>query len=170
MPTSDLVNIFNSYFANMFKSDQTNIFTCDLNMLTSGPPNIFTTDLAKMFVSKLRGKKKKVLTNKSLVKLIGKDVNLYQEYDTWSSLPQITVDIIDQITIPSFVIFTRNKSLTHFRPIFPFYIPLKRQKTFSFLTFSGGIERDHGLKGVNETLNVIQLKMHNFSIQKLSIF
>ena len=33
--------------------------------------------------------------------------------------------------------------LTHFRPVFPFYTPWKRQKTFGFLTFSGGIEREH---------------------------
>ena len=30
--------------------------------------------------------------------------------------------------------------LTHFSPIFHFYDPWKRQKTFSFLTFSGGVE------------------------------
>ena len=33
--------------------------------------------------------------------------------------------------------------LTHFRSMFPFYTPWKRQKTFGFLTFSGGIESEH---------------------------
>ena len=30
--------------------------------------------------------------------------------------------------------------LTHFRPMFPFYTPWRRQKTEGFLTFSGGIK------------------------------
>ena len=30
--------------------------------------------------------------------------------------------------------------LTHFSPISHFYTPWKRQKTYGFLTFSGGIE------------------------------
>ena len=30
--------------------------------------------------------------------------------------------------------------LTHFSPVSHFYTPRKRQKTFGFLTFSGGIE------------------------------
>ena len=34
-------------------------------------------------------------------------------------------------------------TLTYFRPMFPFYTPWKRQKTFGFLTFSGGIEREY---------------------------
>ena len=34
-------------------------------------------------------------------------------------------------------------ALTHFRLIFRFYIPWKCQKTSSFLTFSGDIEREH---------------------------
>ena len=31
-------------------------------------------------------------------------------------------------------------TLTHFSPVSYFYTPRKRQKTFGFLTFSGGIE------------------------------
>ena len=31
-------------------------------------------------------------------------------------------------------------ALTHFSPVWHFYTPWKRQKTFGFLTFSGGIE------------------------------
>ena len=34
-------------------------------------------------------------------------------------------------------------TLTNFKPMFPFYTPWKRQKTRSFLTFSGGIGREH---------------------------
>ena len=34
-------------------------------------------------------------------------------------------------------------SLTHFSPVSHFYTPWKRQKTFCFLTFSGGIEIWH---------------------------
>ena len=33
--------------------------------------------------------------------------------------------------------------LTHFKPMFPFYTPWKRQKTRDFLTFSGFTEREH---------------------------
>ena len=33
--------------------------------------------------------------------------------------------------------------LNYFRPVFPFCIPGKRQKTRGFLTFSGGMEREH---------------------------
>ena len=36
-----------------------------------------------------------------------------------------------------------NTYLTHFKPMYPFYTPKKRQKTFGFLTSSGGIEREH---------------------------
>ena len=43
-----------------------------------------------------------------------------------------------------FTIWTSDSSLlTHFRPVFPFYTPWKRQKTSGFLTFSGSIEREH---------------------------
>ena len=35
------------------------------------------------------------------------------------------------------------RRLTHFRPMFPFYIPWRRQKTIGFLTFSGSIGREH---------------------------
>ena len=33
--------------------------------------------------------------------------------------------------------------LTHFRPMFPFYVPLKYQKTLGFLVFSGVIKWEH---------------------------
>ena len=38
------------------------------------------------------------------------------------------------------------RTLTHFSPISQFYTPWKRQKTFGFLTFSGGIEMWHWTK------------------------
>ena len=37
-------------------------------------------------------------------------------------------------------------NLTHFSPVSHFYTPWKRQKTFGFLTFSGGIEIWHWTK------------------------
>ena len=37
-------------------------------------------------------------------------------------------------------------ALTHFSPVSHFYTPWKRQKTFGFLTFSGGIEMWHWTK------------------------
>ena len=47
-------------------------------------------------------------------------------------------------------IFTFGKSLPysliHFRPIFHFYTPKKRQKTKGYLKFFGGIEVDHWAK------------------------
>ena len=36
--------------------------------------------------------------------------------------------------------------LNHFWPMFPFYTPLKHQKTFGFLMFSGGIKWEHWLE------------------------
>ena len=36
--------------------------------------------------------------------------------------------------------------LTHFNPMFRFYIPWKHQKTFSFLPFSGDIKMEHWAK------------------------
>ena len=36
--------------------------------------------------------------------------------------------------------------LTHFSPVSHFYTPWKRQKTFGFLMFSGGIEMWHWTK------------------------
>ena len=35
-----------------------------------------------------------------------------------------------------------NAALIHFIPLTSFYIPGKHQKTFEFLPFSGGIEKD----------------------------
>ena len=40
--------------------------------------------------------------------------------------------------------------LTYFNSISDFYAPWKRQKTAAFLTFSGGIECDIGLKGLTK--------------------
>ena len=39
--------------------------------------------------------------------------------------------------------------LTHFSPVSHFYTPWKPQRTYGFLTFSGGVEIWHGLKWVN---------------------
>ena len=36
--------------------------------------------------------------------------------------------------------------LTHFSPGMYFYVPWKRQQTFGFLTFSGGVELVHWAK------------------------
>ena len=47
------------------------------------------------------------------------------------------------ITHVKFTIFT------HFLPMFSFYTPGKHQKTRAFLVFSGGMERNIGLKCVN---------------------
>ena len=38
---------------------------------------------------------------------------------------------------------TRTTDLTHFSPMFYFYTPWKRQKTFGFLRFPRGIEMEH---------------------------
>ena len=40
----------------------------------------------------------------------------------------------------------RHFAVTHFQPMFHFYIPRKHQKTSGFLMFSGGIEVEHWLK------------------------
>ena len=40
-------------------------------------------------------------------------------------------------------IFSEFRSLTQFRPMFPFYNPWKHQKTKGFLVFSGGIKWEH---------------------------
>ena len=37
----------------------------------------------------------------------------------------------------------RWSKITHYCPVFPFYTPLKHQKTKGFLMFSGGIKRKH---------------------------
>ena len=39
-----------------------------------------------------------------------------------------------------------NVFITHFRPIFQFYTPWKRQKTLGFPTFLVGIEMEHWAK------------------------
>ena len=45
--------------------------------------------------------------------------------------------------------------LTHFSTMFHFYTPWKRQKTFGFLAFSGGIEMEHSVKMVNSEKKLI---------------
>ena len=48
--------------------------------------------------------------------------------------------------LSSQLLFSDRWSLTHFSPVSHFYTPWKRQKTFGFLTFSGGIEMWHWTK------------------------
>ena len=43
-------------------------------------------------------------------------------------------------------IFQETLHFTHFSPMFYFYTPWKRQKTFGFQMFSGGIEMGHWAK------------------------
>ena len=52
----------------------------------------------------------------------------------------------------------KHSTLTHLSPVSHFYTPWKRQETFGFLTFSGGIEMWHtGLKWVKRGNNQLQL-------------
>ena len=44
-------------------------------------------------------------------------------------------------------------SLTHFMRLVSFYTPWKHQKTKGFLMFSGGLERDRGMKWVKQTVS-----------------
>ena len=59
-------------------------------------------------------------------------------------------------------------TLTHFSPMSHFYTPWKRQKTFCFLTFSGGIEYDTGLKWVKLFLTLLLFwqNQSDFNFQK----
>ena len=58
--------------------------------------------------------------------------------------------VLDWLTYQSFTLDIAYFSvLTHFSPVSHFYTPWKRQKTFGFLTLSGGIECGIGLKWVN---------------------
>lgn len=43
----------------------------------------------------------------------------------------------------TYLLFILMYELTHFRPIFLFYTPRKRQETSVFLTLSGVIEMEH---------------------------
>ena len=52
------------------------------------------------------------------------------------------------------VIKTRINILIHYMPLISFYSHWKHQKIRAFLMFSGGIERDHGMKWVNWLLQV----------------
>ena len=58
----------------------------------------------------------------------------------------LSLFLVISVTIHSFnlqisiFLVSGNDFLTHFSPVSHFYTPLKRQKTFGFLTFSGSIE------------------------------
>ena len=60
-------------------------------------------------------------------------------------------------SIIKYLKFSQNwkQILTNFSPMFHFYSPWKRHKTFGFLTFSGGIEMEHWSK-----------MLHQFTINK----
>ena len=63
--------------------------------------------------------------------------------DTWAMAADFGVLLL---TLTTF------SMLTLFSPIFNFYNPWKHQKTFGFLTFSGGIEMVYwGLKWAKQT-------------------
>ena len=46
--------------------------------------------------------------------------------------------VFEQLILSDFKMWS-SAALTHFSPVLHFYTPWKRQKTFGFLTFSGGI-------------------------------
>ena len=52
---------------------------------------------------------------------------------------------------------------THFSPILNFYTPWKFQKTFGFLTFSGGKKWNFGLKWVNQLSWILSQKIGAFN-------
>ena len=57
--------------------------------------------------------------------------------------------IIEQVSIvfrPTFDHYRELAFLIHFSPVFYFYTLWKRQKTWRFLKFSGGIEMKHEVK------------------------
>ena len=49
------------------------------------------------------------------------------------------------------------ESLAHFMPLISFYTPWKNQKTKGFLIFSGGIERDRGMKWVKNRRDIFTI-------------
>ena len=54
----------------------------------------------------------------------------------------LVLSFTNKNTVPSVA------KLSHFMTLVSFYTPWKHQKTFGFLMFSEGIERDHGMKWV----------------------
>ena len=60
----------------------------------------------------------------------------------------LLISMIQKIICNSFNAFSKFLmfSLTHFSSVSHFYTPWKRQKTFGFLTFSGGMEMWHWTK------------------------
>lgn len=56
---------------------------------------------------------------------------------------ELTVNIPEQNSITLVPLLL---SLARFSPVFLFYAPCKRQKTKSFLTFSGGLQMEHWAK------------------------
>ena len=47
--------------------------------------------------------------------------------------------------------------LTHFGPMFHFHTSWKRQKSFNFLTFSGGVEMEHWAKLGEDVSRILQV-------------
>ena len=47
--------------------------------------------------------------------------------------------------------------LTHFSPMFHFHTSWKRQKSFNFLTFSGGVEMEHWAKLDEDVSRILQV-------------
>ena len=47
--------------------------------------------------------------------------------------------------------------LTHFSPMFHFHTSWKRQKSFNFLTFSGGVEMEHWAKLGEDVSRILQV-------------
>ena len=60
--------------------------------------------------------------------------------------------------------------LTHFSPVPHFYTPWKHQKTFGFLTFSGGIEMWHWTKMVNQIIISVSTARFCFSIPFIRLY
>ena len=96
------------------------------------------------------GQKPKVLTNRhkfwSYISHWRSFLNKFLMFCLFSSDLMVLIYSSIWLCLINFcILFLGNWRLliTHFRPMFPFYTPWKRQKTFDFLTFSGGIEREH---------------------------
>ena len=60
------------------------------------------------------------------------------EYKEFVEIYQLIVKILETGSF-----FKKKKIFNNFSPIIYFYAPWKCQKTFGFLTFSGGIEIEH---------------------------
>ena len=80
MFSSDQLNIFTIYLANIFSSDSVNMFTSDLaNLFISNSANLFTSDLANIFTSGLEKWKNVIWLTSSLMKLTAEHVGLMPE-------------------------------------------------------------------------------------------